>query len=457
MHVRHLRELVTKISGLQQENSDLAKNLECKIQTLCKSMFRDCCIELEHSSDNIERAASSINHADYLKAHGVLPKDVALIYQRICSSTTEVPKSIIENFRSVVPQLIQTIKEVYVHKEISQVQNGLRGLPDKSLQQFVSDVRDAERKNKVRQLVGQMCKVLEDLCLENCGKRSTAEIEKWANGLALLPMLEFLRPFFQHCPQDIRLHKRLELFSGNLRNIILELMDIADEAFLRDFSNVLLSLIDFAKFEPSKLVRFDLFDITGEHLHCNVIENLEYDRHHDTFSQRFQIRNSSDGELQIHALACVFIDGRICKIGAFQSEVMLCPSGVPMFDECLTRFCGVAVARQKDKVSENFRMVLCSTQTGKLSEALSILREKLSEDLIDFKKSVISPCHITMRSVPGRKDAVLSLRLVYKWRSEAVSLDSSDFLPFADSTADGAWIPELQLKGNIFFFSFHVG
>ena len=69
MHVGHLRELATTISGLQHENSDLAKNIECKIQTLCKSLFRDCCIELEHLSDKIERAASSTNHVDYLEIH----------------------------------------------------------------------------------------------------------------------------------------------------------------------------------------------------------------------------------------------------------------------------------------------------------------------------------------------------------------------------------------------------
>ena len=447
MHVGHLRELATTISGLQHENSDLAKNIECKIQTLCKSLFRDCCIELEHLSDKIERAASSTNHVDYLEIHRALPKDVALIYKRICSSTTEVPKSISEDFLSIVPQLIQTMKDVYVHNEISQVQNGLRGLPDKDLEQFVSDVRDAERKNKVRPLVVQMCKVLEALCLQNCGKRSTAEIKKWANGLALLSMLEFLKPFFQQSPQDIRLHTRLELFSGNLRDIMSGLMDVADEAFVRDLSDVVLSLIVFAKFEPSKLVRFD---ITGALLDCNAIENLKYDRLHDSFSQRFYIRNKSDGELQVHALACVLIDDRICKIGAFQSVVLLRPSGEPVFDKCMARFCGVAVAKQKDKDSENFRMVLCSTQKEKLSDALDVLRGELSEDLIDFKKSVITPCHLTMRSVPGKKDAVLSLRLVYKWGSEAVSLDSSDFSPLADSTADGVWIPEVQLKGNIF-------
>ena len=452
MHVRHLRELATKISGLQQENSDLAKNLECKIQNLCKSIFRDCCIELEHLSDKIERAASSINHIDYLQKHGALTKDVALIYKRICSSATGVPQFIIENFLSVVPQLIQTTKEVYVHEEISQVQNGLRGLPDKDLEHFVSNVRYAERKNKVWPLVGQMCKVLEDLCLQNCGKKSTAEIEKWANGLALLSMLEFLKPFFQQCPQDIRLHTRLELFSCNLRNIMLGLMDVAEEAFVRDLSDVVLSLIAFAKFEPSKLVRFELFDIAGALLDCNAIENLKYDRHHDSYSQHFHIRNESDGELQVHAVACVLIDGSICKIGAFQSVVLLHPSGESVFDKCMTRFCGVAVARQKDKDSENFRMALCSTQKEKLSDALDVLRGELSEDLIDFKKSVITPCHLTMRSVPGRRDAVLSLRLVYKWGSEAVSVDSSDFLPFADSTADGAWIPEVQIKGNIFLY-----
>ena len=190
-------------------------------------MSRDCCIELEHLLDKIKRAASSTHHVDYLEMHGALPEDVALIYQRICASTTELPKSITENFLSVVPQLIQTMKEVYVYKEILQVQNGLRGLPDKVLEQFVSDVRDAERKNKVRLLVGQMCKVLEDMRLECCGKRSTVEIKRWAKALILLSMLEFLKPFFQYCPHDVRLPTRLELFSGNLRDIMLELMDVA--------------------------------------------------------------------------------------------------------------------------------------------------------------------------------------------------------------------------------------
>ena len=354
MHVRHLRELAAKISGLKHENPDLAKNLKCKIQTLCKSMFRDCCIELEHLSDKIKRAASSTNHVDYLEMHGALPRDVALIYQQICSPTTGLPKSIIEGFLLVVLQLIQTRKEVYVYKEILQVQNGLRGLLDKVLEQFVSDVRDGERKNKVRPLVGQMCKVLEDLCLENCGKRSTAEIEGWAKGLALLPMLDFVKPFFQYCTQDIRLHTRLELFSGNLRDIMLELMDVEDEAFVRDLSDVVLSLIAFAKFDPSKLVRFELLDITGALLDCNAIENLKYDRHHDSYSQHFYIRNESDGELQIYAVACVLIDGRICKIGAFQSVVLLRPSGETVFDKCMRRCSGVAVARQKDKDSEKF-------------------------------------------------------------------------------------------------------
>ena len=155
---------------------------------------------------------------------------------------------------------------------------------------------------------------------------------------------------------------------------------------LRDLSDVVLSLIAFAKFDPSKLVRFELFDITGGLLDCNTIENLKYDRHHDSFSQDFYVRNESDGELQIHALACVLFDGSICKIGAFQSVVLLCPSGETAFDKCMTRFCGVAVTKQKDKDSENFRMVLCSTQSEKLSEALDVLRRKLSEDLTDFKK-----------------------------------------------------------------------
>ena len=456
MHIRHLRDLANKVSGLQLENSDLWKNFAEAIQTCCRSIFQDCCIELEDTADRMERAASSLNHVHYLEMHGAIPKAISQISHRICSYNIEVSQSIITNFLTVVPHLIQTMKEIFVQKEFSVEQNGLRGLPDSELEQFVSNVRDAERKNKARQLTGEVSKVLKNLCLENCDKTFTDDIEKWGKTVALPSMLEFLKPFFQNCPQNIRLHKRLELFSEHLYDILLDVADVVDDAFLGSLSNVALNLIDFAKFEPSKLVRFELFDDRKSLLPCSVTEDVKYDPHNDTFSQRFQIGNRSDVELQIHALACVPIDGRIQKIGAFQSAILLCPSGEPVFEKCMTRFCGVVVARQKDKVSENVRMVLCSTQNEKLLEALDVLKGELSGDLVDFKESVITRCHLTMRSVPGRRDAVLSLRLVYKWRSEAVFLDSSDFLHFADSTADGAWVLEVQLKGNIFFFSLNT-
>ena len=448
MHVRHLRDLATKIVGLQHENADLTKHFSNKIQSLCKSVLRDCCIELEDSTKGVDRAASSPNHVDYLEMRRPTPKEVVRNYQQMCSSSAEC---ITEPFLTIVPHLIQTIKEIFVLEKISQVQNGLRGLSDQTLEQYVSKVRDVGRNNRVRQLVCEVCKILEQLCLENCGKLPTAEIEKWGKSLALLSMLEFLKPFFhdQHCLQNVRLHKRLELFSGHLRDIMSDVVDVADEVFGRDFCNVSLSLILFAKFDPSKLVRFEVTDLTNAPLTCNIIENTEYDRRQDTFSQRFQIRKESEDELQLHASACVHIDGRVRKMGAFQSVIMLSASGEGVFDKCVSRLRNVAMVKQKEGGSETLRVVLYSTQKEKLGEALNVLRRDVGDDLVDLKNSKITQCHLTMRSVTAKEGDVLTLCLVYKWGSEAVILDSNDFVPFADSSADSAGIPEVKLVGRI--------
>ena len=451
MHVRHLRDLATKISGLQHVNAELTKYFSGKIQTLCKIVLRDCCIELEGSRERVERAASSsstnlIGYLENLEMQRRISKEISRNYQRICSSSAEC---IIKTFLETLPCLIQTIKEIFSDEMFSEQQNGLRGLSEETLEQFVSNIRDAERNNRIRQLVCEVCKILEQLCLENCRQQPAADIEKWGNSLAILSMLDFLRPFFQNFVQGVRLHKRLELFSGYLRDIMSDLVDVTDEVFMRDFSNVSLSLIHFAKFDPSKLVRFDLLALTSSPV-TSIRESVEYDKHQDTFSQRFHIKNESEDELQLHAVALIHVDGKIHKIGAFQSVIMLSTSAVDVFDECVSRFDNVTMMKLEGEDSERLRVILCSTQKEKLSEVLHVLTGKLSEDLIDLKQSQITQCHFTMRSVAGREGSVLSFRLIYKWGSEAVFLDSkeSDFVAFVDSSAEGACIPEVQLVGK---------
>ena len=89
MHVRHLRELATKLSGLQRENAESMNYFTVKIQTLCKMALRDCCMELEGSVEGVERAALSTNPVGYLEIHRAIPKDIAQKYQQVCSSSEE--------------------------------------------------------------------------------------------------------------------------------------------------------------------------------------------------------------------------------------------------------------------------------------------------------------------------------------------------------------------------------
>ena len=448
MHVSHLKELATKISGLQFENAELMKYFSVEIQTLCKVVLRDCCIELERSVEGVKRAALSKNPVGYLEIHRAIPKDIARKYQQLCSSSEE---SIIKIFLTIVPNLIQSVKEIFVDENTSEVQNGLRGLSEGRLEQFLSNVRDAEKNLRIRKLVCVVCEILERLCLENCGKQPTTEILDWGETLAISSMLSFLKLFFQNHEQGIRLHKRLELLSRRMKDIMSDQLDTADEVFMRDFSNVTLSLIRFAKFSPSKVVRFELTGPTNSLVTCdseNNNDNVHYDRHHETFSQWFEIWKASEDELRLHANALVHVDGRICKKGAFQSVITINTSAEEAFDACMTHFIDVTAMKLQDD-SENLRVVLCSTQKEKVSEVLEVLKRKLSEEVSNFMPSEVTQCHLTIRSITSKAETVLSLRLFYKWGSEAVGVDSKDFVSLADFSVGEACTPEVQFVGKM--------
>ena len=252
MHVRHLREYAAKISGLQRTDANLMKYFTRQIQTFCNTLLRDCCIELETSADGVERAASSSSYVHYMEIHRPVPKDLAEKYPEVFSSPDETVKV----FLAIVPNLIQITKEIFVEEEVSQVQNGLRGLPKETVDQFNSSIQNPEpRKNKVLHLFDVVSSILELLGLRNL-ELPSQKIKNWGCNLAVLNMLEALKPFFKHCKQDVRLHKRLELFSGCLRDVITDQVDPTDQVIFRDFCNVSLSLVNFAKFDPSKLVKF---------------------------------------------------------------------------------------------------------------------------------------------------------------------------------------------------------
>ena len=214
---------------------------------------------------------------------------------------------------------------------------------------------------------------------------------------------------------------------------------------LRDFCNVSLSLVNFAKFDPSKLVKFELINSTNVAmtLHSEVVE---YDSSLETFSQSFHLKKNPGDELQLCVVACVHIDGQISKRGALQSVIVINPSGEEVLNRCMVHFVDVAAIKLEEQASDVLQVCLCSTKKQKLLEALDDLKKKLGTDLVETRQEV-SKSHLKIRTV-DTEQTVVSLRLVYKWGSEAVSLDSKDFLTLADSSAGGTCIPEVHLVGK---------
>ena len=447
MHIRHLRELAVKISDLKIENAEVMEYFTGKVQTLCGGVLRDCCIQVEDSVENVERGATSEDYGNYLEVHAKVSPENALKYQRMCSSSEE---SIVKSFLAIVPQLMQDIKAIF-HGEIkSDVQNGLRGLENDALNELETSVREAKKDNKIRKLVCEVCKILEHLCVKNCDSQDSANlIHKWGSSLGVLPMLDFLKPFFQTCSQHIRLHKRLELFACRIRGIISDEVAV-DEVFIRDFFDVSSSLIHFAKFDPTKVVRFQLFNSTNSPVRCKS-EGVKYDSHNDTFSEQFLLRKEQEEELLLHAVARVHAKGLVCKIGAFQSVIMLPASAEAAFERCMTDMTpvtasGFAWEKQEVKDSQTVRVVLCSSKQAELALLLDNLKREM-QDVVDWKGSQITPCHLTIRTHSTKPGTVLSLRLIYKWESETLSFHSDNFVLGADSSAESACIPEVRFEG----------
>ena len=454
MHIRHLRELAIMILELKPEDADLMRYFTGKIKSLCNTILTDCCIQLTSSPEEAESTASSEDHANYLlEVYQKISNDTASKYQQMCSSSKE---SIASNFLAFVPHLIQDIKAIFRDQMIPDVQNGLRGLPKDALDRMAYQLREAERERKIRQLVCEVCKILEELCVTNCDSQRPADlIRKWGESLGIWSMLEFLKPFFQKSPADARLHKRLELFTRCTRAIMSDQLD-ADQVFMLGFFDVSFSLIHFAKFDPAKVVRFEITDSMNSPVKC-VSEGVTYDCHNDTFSQLFCFRKDEEGKVLLRVFARAHVEGQIYQIGAFQSVITLPVSKEKTFDAwwldtCMTRapVNNIAVKKEKAKETKNIQVALCSTQRQKLESLLEDLRKKPElQEVVDWKGSEVTPCHLTVCTVfPAKPEKVLMLRLVYKWKSEAISLDSKDFVAHADPSAESAPITEVGVTGT---------
>ena len=448
MHIRHLRQLAVKIRELKIENADSMRYFTGKITSLCETILRDCCIELTSSPEEVERAASSEEH--YL-VYQKITHDTASKYQQMCSSSQE---SMAENFLAFVPHFIQDIKAIFRDENIPDVQSGLRGLPKDTLDQKASQLREAKQNSNIRQLVCEVCNILEELCMNNRDSQlSTDLITMWGESLGIWSMLEYLKPFFQKSPEDARLHKRLELFSRCTRAIVRSDVVVTDQVFMLSFFDVSFSLIHFAKFDPAKLVRFELTDSTDSPVTCQS-EGVKFDCHNDTFSQLFCFPKDEEGKV-LRVVARAHVEGQINKIGAFQFVIRLPVSKEKTFDAGLdtsmTRVFvnNIAITKQEVKETKDIQVALCSTQRLKLESLLDDLkREPELQEVADWKKPQVTPCHLTVRTgVPNKPGTILRLRLVYKWKSDAVFVDSEDFVVHADPSAKSASIPEVRFKG----------
>ena len=441
MHIKHLRELAVTIAGLQHKDTNMMKYLGQEIKKLCNSILRDCCIEIATSKEDLDLAASTENCAGLLEIHRQIPEDVAKKYKHMCSSPEE---SIAASFLMIVSHIVQCIKEIFQDEKIPQMQSGLRGVLDETtLNKIVSDIQEAAKDKSIFRLLREVCNILEHLCINNNDNRSTEnEIHKWGGSANVFVMLEFLEKFFQSS-EARRLHKRLQVFSVAIRDILSNPAAF-EGSFLRDFHNVALSLLTFAKFDPSQLVRFELND---PHNSPNTRGNdgLRYDKSKETFFQQFWIRKESDDELQLEAIAFVHIHGRFRTIGAFESLITLPSSCSKAIDRVPIGSLSVAVRRECDD-SGNLRITLYATQREKISRALKYLENELRADVVDLSETEITPSHLKLRSF-AKAGTLVRLCLVHKWGSEALILVSSDFMALADSTTGGASVPDPEIAG----------
>ena len=92
------------------------------------------------------------------------------------------------------------------------------------------------------------------------------------------------------------------------------------------------------------------------------------------------------------------------------------------------------------------RVVLSSTNRKIISEALCVLQKELGDNIVDGGQITESPLTVCcfVEAV-----GMVRLRLLYKWRSEAISVDSKDFVAIAgESSSTDACTSVSDLSGT---------
>ena len=292
MHIRNLRQV--------EGNEKQCKNPEMKElyfptekQALCKMALEDCLIELEGSKLD-----------DYAERE----KSIKERYDMICSSSAS--ESISETCQIDIPKLVQDIKEIFHHKSKTDEPNGLRGLFGEEVDSFRSKIKAAQEDKNLGRIVAAVADVLAKLCENNrCDQTNASQIQMWRRNVMIPCMLDVLEKYSARCQQHLRLLKRLRNLSEK-QNEIMDGCQNGNEPLLKDASNTAMRLIDFAKFEPSKLVRFQLNSSAGPHVAYNN-GIIRHNRNNDVFSQEFTITEGPSEELQLWPTVCtVRLDGQ---------------------------------------------------------------------------------------------------------------------------------------------------
>ena len=425
MHIEHLRDLAFEIAGLRHQDSDLMKYFGHEVEMLCDAVLRDCCIEIATSKGEVESATQTENFASVLVMKKRLPESVGKTCTRMFSSQED--EFITSSFLCIVSEFIQAIKEIFREEKIQRTLNGLRGVTEEAtLQKITSGIQGAAHDQNIFKLLNEVSYILEILCRNNNDDRQEeSRIQRWGNGVMMGDMLEFLERFFQST-EARRLYKRLDLFSVSLRDIIKNPTDF-EGSFLRDFHNVAVSLLKFAKFDPSHLVQFELKDPTNS-INNQTRDDIKYDMSKETFSQLFWMIKESEEILQLEATAHVHIGGHLLTIGAFEAIIVLPESSSEVVKNAPITSFPVSFKSETDGDSGNLQVTLYSTQKDDISKALEYLQNALSGHLIFSEQTEIKETSLKLVNV-ARAGTDVRLRLIHRWGSGTIEVESNSFEP----------------------------
>lgn len=134
MHITHLRELAYSIRSLNHGDHDVMKYVEDEIRNQCRSILRDCCIEMANSTEDMKWASSIENHTDVLVTRGIVSDEVSQQFKAMSSSADNVVKT---NFLVLVPHLVQAVKEIFRDESVPPSQSGMRGLGKETVTRIV--------------------------------------------------------------------------------------------------------------------------------------------------------------------------------------------------------------------------------------------------------------------------------------------------------------------------------